>query len=534
MIDFIIRICAGVACAVLFCLMTAKTVGAMQQGGYKNRLFLRWFRRGDNLYFNRLCVFSLCLALTTTVTALGLSFLGVTWARALSAIPFLILSVVFVFVDLRYALKVPMQRTGRFCRLFVFYLIFVAIVTCGVIELLQYLIEWNGSKLYALVGFAPFAFLPMALPFLLCAVNGVVRVFENRRNARFVKRAGQVLNETNIIRVGIVGSYGKTSVKNILKALLEEKYEVIGTPESYNTPIGIAKTVFTKDFAKKQVFIAEMGARKKGDISELCSLVKPDYAVFTGVCEQHISSFLSLERVYEEKSEILKCGARVVCGESLKERVEQTLGVDAEGVIFASSQAVSNLRLSATETSFTLRLGEESLQIKTVLLGFAAVENILLASTLAYEMGLTTEEILRGISKIQPIPHRLQLTQNDGVYILDDGYNCNPRSAVEALSALSRFEGRKCIVTPGIVECGVLEEKINGELGKKIAEECLDFVILVGDTLVGAVKKGYLENGGDAEKLKIARELGETKTLLASWLQKGDVVLFLNDLPDVY
>ena len=93
MIDLVIRICSGVACALLFCLMTVKSVGAMQQGGYKNRLFLRWFRRGDNLYFNRLCVFSLCLLLTTTVTALGFSFLNVVWARALSAVPFLALSI---------------------------------------------------------------------------------------------------------------------------------------------------------------------------------------------------------------------------------------------------------------------------------------------------------------------------------------------------------------------------------------------------------------------------------------------------------
>ncbi|MBQ3220647.1 MAG: UDP-N-acetylmuramoyl-tripeptide--D-alanyl-D-alanine ligase [Clostridia bacterium] len=534
MTDLVVRICAGVVCAVLFCLMTVKTVGAMQQGGYKNRLFLRWFRRGDNLYFNRLCVLSLCLALTTTVTALGFSFLGVKWARAISALPFLGFLVVFVFVDLRYALKVPMHRTGRFCRLFIFYLLFVIAVTCGVIELLQWLIDLNGSTLYALVGFAPFAFLPTALPFLLCAVNGVVRVFENKRNAKFVKRAGQVLNETQIIRVGIVGSYGKTSVKNILKAVLSEKYAVTGTPESYNTPIGIAKTVFDKDFAGKQVFIAEMGARKKGDISELCALVKPDYAVFTGVCEQHISSFSSLDNIFAEKSEILKCGARVVCGESLKERVLQALGEDAEGVSFADSSAVLNLRVSATETTFTLRLGEETVEVKTALLGLAAVENILLSATLAYQMGLTAEEIARGLAKMQPVPHRLQLLENNGVYILDDGYNANPRSATEALAALSRFAGRKCIVTPGIVECGVLEEKINGELGRKIASECLDLVILVGDTLVGAVKKGYLEAGGDLGKLKIAREIEESKEILSSWLRKGDAVLFLNDLPDVY
>jgi UDP-N-acetylmuramoyl-tripeptide--D-alanyl-D-alanine ligase len=158
----------------------------------------------------------------------------------------------------------------------------------------------------------------------------------------------------------------------------------------------------------------------------------------------------------------------------------------------------------------------------------------MLSAMLAYQMGMTVEEIARGIQNIQPIAHRLQLIEANGVYILDDGYNANPRGAAEALAALGRFEGRKCIVTPGIIECGVLEEKINGTLGRKIAAEQLDYVILVGDTLVGIVKKAYLEAGGDEKRLALARSLEEAKTLLADWVKAGDSVLFLNDLPDVY
>jgi UDP-N-acetylmuramoyl-tripeptide--D-alanyl-D-alanine ligase len=309
---------------------------------------------------------------------------------------------------------------------------------------------------------------------------------------------------------------------------------VVQTPESYNTPIGIAKTVFSKDFDKKQILIAEMGARKAGDIAELCALVKPNYGVFTGVCEQHISSFKNLENVFEEKSEIIKCGARVVCGADLKEQVEKAFGKEVDTVIFAENAAIKDMKLTATQTRFALKLGEEEIEVQTQLLGYAAVENILLAATLAKELGLTAEEIAAGIAKIEAVPHRLQLTQNGGVYILDDAYNSNPRGAAEALAALGRFEGRKCVVTPGIIECGVLEEKINGVLGRRIAQEHLDLVILVGDTLVGAVKQGYLDNGGEKDKLIVSRNLDEAKEELAKWLSVGDAVLFLNDLPDVY
>ena len=147
---------------------------------------------------------------------------------------------------------------------------------------------------------------------------------------------------------------------------------------------------------------------------------------------------------------------------------------------------------------------------------------------------MTAEEIARGIENIKTVPHRLQLIEANGVYILDDGYNANPRGATEALAALGRFAGRKCVVTPGIVECGVLEEKINGELGAKIADEQLDLVILVGDTLVGIVKKGYIAAGGDETRLVTVRSLEEAKTQLEGWVQTGDAVLFLNDLPDIY
>jgi UDP-N-acetylmuramoyl-tripeptide--D-alanyl-D-alanine ligase len=138
------------------------------------------------------------------------------------------------------------------------------------------------------------------------------------------------------------------------------------------------------------------------------------------------------------------------------------------------------------------------------------------------------------VEKLQPIPHRLQLMQSGGVYILDDGYNCNPKGAEEALAALNRFSGKKCLVTPGIVECGVLEEKINETLGRQIAQANLDKVILVGDTLVGAVKSGYTAAGGEATKLSVVKTLDLAQEELSKWIKAGDCVLFMNDLPDVY
>ena len=532
--ESILRIIATVFSTGLFVTCTWKLLGAMQQSGYKSRVFWHWIRKKENLFYNRLSIYALCSVLAVAITALCFSFLGVRTALIISAVPFIGCGLVFCYADEKYALKIPVKNTGRLLRLTAVYALFTACISYVFIAGLAFLSKWNGSQLYAFIAYVPFAIMPVLLPMILCLANVFESIFENIRNGKFIKRAGQVLDETKITRIGIVGSYGKTSVKNILQTILLEKYTVVATPESYNTPIGIAKTVKSAEFKDKQIFIAEMGARRAGDIATLGKMVKPDYAIFTGVCEQHIQTFGSLENVWQAKKEIFLDAKKVVCGKALKEWVEKDSSISKEKAVFSNAVGIKDICLKATETAFTLCVEDKEIAVKTKLLGNAAVENILLAVMLAYEMGLQGEEIASGIEKIEYVPHRLQLLENNGVYILDDGYNCNPKGAEESLAALSRFEGRKCLVTPGIVECGVLEKEINGRLGEKIAEFDFDKVILIGDTLVGAVKAGYDKAEGAQERLAVVKSLDDATAMLAEWVQAGDAVLFLNDLPDVY
>ena len=532
--EVMMRIIASVLTTLLLCVSTVKMLGALQQSNYKNRVFRGWLKRKDNLYFNRLAVLSACLALTSVVTALCFSFLGTQEALLVAAIPFFGLLFLFWCMDTKYALKVPVHFTARLMRLFAVYAFFTASISYFFVAMLSFLAEWNGSSLYGLIAYVPFAVMPALTPLLLMLANGLTGVFEEKRNRRFVKRAGQVLDEKEVIRIAVVGSYGKTSVKNILKTILAEKYTVVATPQSFNTPVGIAKTVFSPDFDQKQIFIAELGARKEGDISVLCDMVKPDYAVFTGVCEQHIQGFGSLENVWREKSNVLRCGAKkVVCGADLKGRLE-TEFADELGNTILVDDGDYEVDTGAAATAFKMSIFGEMVEMKTVLLGKMAAENIRLAIYIALELGMTADEILSGVEKIRQIPHRLQLIESNGVYILDDGYNCNPKGAEEAIEALKRFSSRRFVVTPGIVECGILEEKINGELGAKLAAAGLDKTILVGNTLVEAVKKGYENAGGDMSALVKVESLDKAQKLLKGLLQEGDAVLFLNDLPDVY
>ncbi len=191
----------------------------------------------------------------------------------------------------------------------------------------------------------------------------------------------------------------------------------------------------------------------------------------------------------------------------------------------------SDIACTKDGTSFTLTLGGESKRAHTRLLGAHAAENIALAAEAAFAVGMTLDEIVCAIENIDFIEHRLQLIKSGDVNILDDGYNSNVKGARAALKVLKLFDGRKIVVTPGLVELGVLEKQENSALGSELAG--FDMVILVGDTLVQPVREGYLQNGGDAEKIIVCQTLAAAQEQLKNYLHAGDTVLFLNDLPDV-
>ena len=355
--------------------------------------------------------------------------------------------------------------------------------------------------------------------------EGIVKIYDVPRNKRFEKRAAKILAESPCIKVGITGSFGKTSVKNMAKAILSEKYKVIATGASFNTPIGIARTV-NEIGLDCDIFIAEMGARRVGDIKELCKMVNPQYGIITGICAQHLETFGSLENIIKEKGVLANYAKKVVLGKSAAViPAEEKL---AEGEDFA----VEDITLRTDGTGFMLRFKEEKIEVKTELLGRAAAEDIALAAALAYQLGMSAEEIKIGIEKIEPVPHRLEKSEANGVTILDDSYNCNEEGAKCAVEVLKLFEGNKWVVTPGIVELGILETEKNEALGASFVG--LEQVVLVGETLVQTVKKGYLAAGGDKEKIRTVPTLKDAQELLAKELATGDTVLFLNDLPDIY
>ena len=358
----------------------------------------------------------------------------------------------------------------------------------------------------------------------------------------YVNVAKTKISKSKVLRIGITGSYGKTSVKEMLQTILSQKFRVLATPSSYNTPMGIALAVKKLD-STHDIFIAEMGARAKGDIRDLCQIVKPNIGVVTGINSQHLETFGNIENTKNTKYELFENLAHGGVGFFSSDN-EHTLEISNR---FSNEKHLagisdSNSLVSATDividgkgTTFMLCIkGEEPVKCRTVLLGKHSISNICLASAVAYKLGMTKEEISQGINRIQSIDHRLELMPNNkNIVIIDDSYNSNADGVKAAMEVLDLFEGRKIILTPGLVELGSQENIANFEMGKLLSKHA-DMVFVIGKHNAETLINGLIEGGFNRENIRFAKSLKKGNEQLNEILTEGDVVLFENDLPDNY
>ncbi len=350
----------------------------------------------------------------------------------------------------------------------------------------------------------------------------------------------------NLIKIGITGSFGKTSTKFIMGTILKQKFKTIITPHSYNTPMGVTRVIRENDMNNYEVFVCEMGARYKGDIKELCSLVNPTYGIITSIGKQHLETFKSLEGVISTKYELIEalpndgCAFFPADNEICVECYDRT---DKPKELFGLAGGDRELSVCAKEyktgingSEFILEDADgNSVNCTTKLLGRHNIQNILGAACVARRLGMTVEEIATGIEMLEPVEHRLQLIHSpNGVIIIDDAFNSNPTGAKAALDVLSTFDsGKRIIVTPGMVELGDQEKQLNKQLGIDMAS-CVEHAILVGKTRSIPIAEGLRSVGFNEEYIHTVDNLDEATVIIGQLARKGDVILFENDLPDNY
>ena len=376
----------------------------------------------------------------------------------------------------------------------------------------------------------------------------------------------------NLVKIGITGSFGKTSTKEILNTILSEKFYVLSTPKSFNTPLGISKTINDSLTEKHEVFICEMGAKRVNEIKYLCDYVKVDYGIVTAVGRQHTSTFGSVENIYKAKKELPDFLHNKTCVFNLMNSFVKKMYDDFDGnklgvfcvlkhkikinysvlkkckilkfkvlknkIYYEFNKYLNvyakNIVITDKGTLFDIYYGCCLISsTETVLLGIHNVINILLSVAMSLMLGLNFEQIRLGLSKIKQIHARMEkFITGNGAVVINNGYNSNIDSAKFSLGVLEFFDKKyKVVITPGLIESED-DYLYNKNLGQVISRYATD-VVLVKNKNKNALYSGLLSSGFDMSRVKFVQSFSEAKKLF-DYASSEYVILIENDLPDNY
>ncbi|MFP3089321.1 UDP-N-acetylmuramoyl-tripeptide--D-alanyl-D-alanine ligase [Treponema sp. TIM-1] len=430
-----------------------------------------------------------------------------------------------------YKVKKPLVYTSRLKRM---------LVTNGILVV-------AGITLSCFRSFAVGALLLAAIfflsPVLVMLSNIINAPLERAINRWYIADARKILQKMpRLIVIGITGSYGKTSTKYFLYRLLSPKYNVLMTPESYNTPMGVVKTIRGQLKPIHEIFICEMGAKKTGEIKELCDIVHPKYGIISSIGPQHLETFKSLDNIIKTKFELARAlgGGGVIFLNYENEYIRNTpcaqKKVSYGRTMVGCDYLSRNIRVSGAGSAFDITLSDGGeYHFETKLIGLHQVENITGAIAAADYLGVKPEDLVVAVRRLQSVPHRLELLSRRGITIIDDSYNANVSGTKAALQVLGMFDAFKILVTPGMIELGDKEDEYNRQFGIEAAAVC-DYVILAGARQARSILAGLKSVGYPEEKIYIAENLEEVFTKIDAIPagRASKVVLLENDLPDNY
>lgn len=357
-----------------------------------------------------------------------------------------------------------------------------------------YIFSWPDYKFYLslflLLIFAPLIFSLLILFFQIPTVIWRSRILEKAKEKR------KKFKDLSVI--GITGSYGKTSTKEFLATILSQKFKVLKTKQHQNSEVGISQCILNDLKEEHEIFICEMGAYNRGGIKLLCDITKPKIGILTGINEQHMATFGSQENIIKTKFELI---------ESLPER----------GTAFFNGKNKHCLELYQKTKIKKILYGQESTS--------AEEENMAGVVAVARELGMNNEEISRGRQKIKPWQSGIQVKKGiGGLNIIDATYSANPTGVIFHLENLKKWQGKKIIVMPCLIELGKASKEVHQRIGKKINEVC-DLAIITTKDRFKEIKEG-VPNALFMEKPQ------EILKKIKDFTSEGDVVLLESRVPN--
>ena len=504
------------ACAFNFVVQTLYFTHMMQLNSYRNERYRQWLRKNDAKLADvrhllpGLLLPAMYLPSKALCYGLGGAVLVIT-----------------AILNWPKKAKKPLVFTPRVRRLLATqYLLLAVVIVAG--ALLGYMRCVGIVALFSLIHWA-----------WTWLANTINTPMEKAIAGGYVKDARRRLEERpDLTVIGITGSYGKTSTKTFLQALLAVRYNVLMTPESYNTTMGVVRTIRERLTPSHQIFIAEMGAKNPGDIREICELVHPTYGILTSIGEQHLETFRTIDNIIATKFELADAIPEDGClFLNVDNEYIRTHAVSVPTVTYgtgktAADYTATQVTVDAQGSSFTLTAPNgESRRFSTKLLGAHNIQNLAGCIAVAHRFGIPLEELVYPVRMLKPVEHRLELLPNG---FIDDAYNSNPAGFRGALEVLSGFDAQRVLVTPGMVELGDRQEALNRELGEYAASRC-DYAVLVGIKQAPPLKEGLLAGGFPEEKIFVAETLQQGLAHLQGLSPdpgRPRIVLLENDLPD--
>lgn len=349
-----------------------------------------------------------------------------------------------------------------------------------------------------------------------------------------VGRAAQKLRlHRKLLVIGITGSYGKSSTKEYLAQILKKKFRVLKTKGTNNTPIGVANTVLSGLQSKTEIFIVEMGAYKRGEIAEICRIVRPKIGILTAVNQQHVSLFGGLDNTSSAKFELIeslpKKGLAIFNGNNqnaynLYQKTQRNKILYLCGTPSQKADILGvNVKAEKTYSTFDVLLRRKKIRFKAPIIGGHNVENILPGIYLAFRLGMKEDEVRDAISSLTPPLHTMARHEVGGISFIDDTFNANPQAVMAALAYMKIYTGKKIMVLQPLIELGKDSFFQHQRIGKAIGDVC-DYLLLTNKNYQKAILDGVKKG-----KKKCSVYTGSTLEIvqfLHKHTKKRDVIVF--------
>ncbi len=330
--------------------------------------------------------------------------------------------------------------------------------------------------------------------------------------------------------VGITGSVGKTSTKEVIASVLAQKYNVLKTLGNFNNELGLPLTVFRlRD--EHQVAVLEMGISHFGEMHRLAKIARPDICVITNIGQCHLEFLRDRDGVLRAKTEIFdfikEDGSIVLNGDDDKlAQIQEAKGI--RPIFFGTESGrsvyadhIENLGLKGVQCR--IHVDDKSVSVLIPIPGHHMVMNALAAAAVGHQLGLTMEEIKAGIEQLEAVSGRFHIIENGRLQIIDDCYNANPVSMKASLDVLCDAKGRRVAILGDMGELGENEAQLHAEVGAHASGNHIDLLICTG-TVSSHMAEAAVADGGCGEVLQVPT-LDALLTCLPSLIEPDDTVL---------